>query len=158
MTDQPSEQRPAKTPVIVRTGRSHYRTTIEAGPHALLVDEPAAYGGTDTGPTPYDLIAAALGACTSVTLRMYADRKDWPLEEIAVRITHSKVHAVDEEQCETSATARLDLLEREIDLVGALSDEQRARLLEIADRCPVHRTLSAGVHVKTRLAPPPRPA
>ena len=110
-------------------------------------------GGEDLGPTPYDLLAAGLAACTTMTLRMYADRKGWPLEEVVARVRHAKLHAEDEKRCE-SGEARLDRLEREIELVGPLDVEQRARLLEIADRCPVHRSLEAGVCMETRLSDP----
>jgi uncharacterized OsmC-like protein/pimeloyl-ACP methyl ester carboxylesterase len=136
--------------VVART-QDGFQTEIQARHHALIADEPVAVGGTDLGPTPYDLIAAALGACTTMTLRMYADRKQWPLEEVVARLRHSRVHAEDEQRCETDEP-RLDHLEREITLVGPLDEAQRARLLEIADRCPVHRTLSAGVHIDTALA------
>ena len=111
-------------------------------------------GGTDTGPPPYDLLVAGLGACTSITLRMYADRKGWPLEAIVVRLQHKKIHARDCEDCETRV-GKVDRIERVIELHGPLSDEQRRRLLEIADRCPVHRTLHSEVKVETRLADGP---
>lgn len=137
--------------VSARTGQDGYVTEILARGHALLADEPAAVGGTDQGPTPYDLLAAALGACTTMTLRMYAQRKEWPLEEASVRLSHRKIHARDEEACE-HREARMDSLEREIALEGPLDEEQRARLMEIADRCPVHKTLSAGVVIETREA------
>lgn len=135
--------------VSARTGETGYMTEILARGHALLSDEPASVGGTDLGPTPYDLLAAALGACTTMTLQMYARRKEWPLEEASVQLTHRKIHARDEEECE-HRDARMDSLEREIALEGPLDDEQRARLMEIADRCPVHRTLSAGVVIETQ--------
>jgi uncharacterized OsmC-like protein/pimeloyl-ACP methyl ester carboxylesterase len=132
--------------VAVRTAAGAFRTEVLARGHSLIADEPAAVGGENLGPTPYDLLAAALGACTTMTLRMYADRKKWPLEEAVVRLEHSRIHAEDEEQVE-DGDARLDRIDREVTLVGPLDDEQRARLLEIADRCPVHRTLSAGVRI-----------
>lgn len=135
--------------VVARTAEG-YRTPILASGHALIADEPVAVGGTELGPTPYDLLASALGACTTMTLQMYARRKEWPLREAIVRLRHSKVHALDEEQCEHRA-ARMDQLDRSVELIGDLSDDQRARLLEIANKCPVHRTLEAGVVVKTEL-------
>lgn len=140
--------------VVTRTPGDGFRTDVLVRGHALTADEPRAVGGEDQGPTPYDLLAAALGACTSMTLGMYARRKGWPLEETTVRLRHEKIHARDEEACE-HREARLDRLEREIRLEGPLDDEQRGRLLEIADRCPVHRTLSAGVEIATRAAPEP---
>jgi uncharacterized OsmC-like protein/fermentation-respiration switch protein FrsA (DUF1100 family) len=134
--------------VSVRTAAGAFRTEILARGHSIIADEPAAVGGENLGPTPYDLLAAALGACTTMTLRMYADRKNWPLEEAVVRLQHSRIHAEDEEQLD-DGDARLDRLDRELTLVGPLDDQQRAGLLEIADRCPVHRTLSAGVRIET---------
>ena len=137
--------------VAARTATGAFRTEILARGHAIVADEPTAVGGDDLGPTPYDLLAAALGACTTMTLRMYADRKQWPLEEAMVKLTHSRVHAEDEERCEEGADARMDRLDRELTLIGPLTTEQKERLLEIADRCPVHRTLSAGVQIATTL-------
>ncbi|HEX6694907.1 MAG TPA: OsmC family protein [Longimicrobiales bacterium] len=137
--------------VTTQTGRS-YRTTAAAGRHSLVVDEPASLGGSDTGPTPYDLIAAALGACTAITLRMYADRKGWPLEAITVDVRHSRVHAVDDANCDTDENARIDRLHRTISLSGDLDAEQHAKLLEIADKCPVHRTLDRGIVIETVLS------
>ena len=143
----------AGSQVVVRTGREHYYTEVVASGHHLTVDEPESVGGTDRGGTPYDLLLGALGSCTSITLRMYADRKSWPLEEIVVRLTHAKIHATHCETCETTE-GKVDRIEREIELIGELTDEQRARLLEIADRCPVHRTLHSEILVETRLSSP----
>lgn len=143
----------AGSQVVVRTGREHYYTEVVASGHRLTVDEPESVGGTDRGGTPYDLLLGALGSCTSITLRMYADRKTWPLEEIVVRLSHAKIHASHCETCET-AEGKVDRIEREIELIGDLSGEQRARLLEIADRCPVHRTLHSEILVETRLYDP----
>jgi len=117
--------------------------------HAMLADEPLGIGD-DTGPAPYDFLLAALGTCTSMTVRMYADRKGWPLEDVAVRLAHSKIHAEDCANCETE-TGKIDTIEKELVLTGDLDDEQRQRLLEIADRCPVHRTLHSEIHVTTEL-------
>ncbi|MQY44309.1 alpha/beta fold hydrolase [Epibacterium sp. SM1969] len=122
---------------------------IQSGPHHhMLADEPKAYGGTNRGMSPYGFIAAGLGACTSMTIRMYARRKEWPLDSISVDVCHDKVHAQD---AAPGAPAKIDQFTRVIQLCGDLSDEQRQRLLEIADKCPVHRTLESGAKVVTRL-------
>ena len=133
--------------VVVETGSS-YTSEIWAQGHALVGDEPKQLGGDDAGPTPYDLVLAGLGACTGITLRMYADRKKWPLEGVVVSLDHDKVHAKDSEDCE-EGDARVDQVDRTVTLLGHLSDEQRERLMQIADRCPVHRTLDAGVRILT---------
>ena len=131
-----------------------FRQDIFAGPrHHAVADEPVAYGGTDSGMSPYGFLAAGLGACTSMTLRMYARRKGWPLAHVGVEVTHDKVHAQD-----ADTGGKADLFRRRITLEGMLDEAQRARLLEIADRCPVHRTLDAGARVETTLAPPVTPA
>lgn len=124
---------------------------VRMGRHTVRADEPVAYGGRDTGPSPYDLMVGALGACTNMTLRMYADRKGWPLEHVETRLRHSKVHAKDCATCETQE-GRVDRLERVVRLEGPLSTDQRERLLAMAERCPVHRTLEGEVEVLTRLA------
>ncbi|MEX2541411.1 MAG: bifunctional alpha/beta hydrolase/OsmC family protein [Trueperaceae bacterium] len=144
---------PLDNRVMARTERG-LRTEILADGFGLVADEPASLGGTETGPTPYDLLASALGACTTMTLRMYADRKGWPLLAAQVRVKHSKVHAEDsaEDSQGTTLGGKMDRFERELELLGALDDAQRARLLEIANRCPVHRTLEEGpTLISTRL-------
>jgi len=138
--------------VIVEGAGNAYRQDVTAGRHRLATDEPVTVGGTDAGPTSYDLLLAALGSCTSMTLGMYARRKGWPLETVRVRLRHSRIHASDCEDCETDPKAMIDRIDCEIELAGALDTAQRARLLEIADRCPVHRTLVAEVDIRTRLA------
>jgi putative redox protein len=136
--------------VVAEVGFGRYAQVVYDGKHRLTADEPAEAGGLDTGPDPYGLLMAALGACTSITLRMYADRKGWPLRHVAVRLRRSKVHAVDSAGCETK-TGKIDRIEREIELGGDLSEEQRRRLLEIADKCPVHETLTRRNEVVTSL-------
>jgi len=133
--------------VVVWTGRDKYRTEIISRGHRLIADEPVQVGGTDQGTTPYELLLAGLGACTSITLRMYADRKGWPLESITVRLNHKKVHAADCEECETGM-GKIDVITLELELSGPLDEEQRGRLIGIADRCPVHRTLHSEVIVR----------
>ena len=135
--------------VMVRTGEG-LCTEIEACGHELVADEPMSVGGADAGPTPYDYLLAALGGCTAMTLRMYADRKGWPLESVTVRLSQERVHAKDCEECETEE-GRIDRIEREIELEGSLEEEQRRRLLEIADKCPVHRTMQTEALVKNVL-------
>jgi putative redox protein len=136
--------------VTVVGGHSGLRQAISVGPHRLLADEPEASGGRDEGPDPYELLLAALGSCTNMTLRMYADRKRWSLKEIRVAVTHSKNYANDCLSCEQPA-AMLDRIDRRITLIGELSAEQRQRLLEIANLCPVHKTLTSRVDIKTEL-------
>lgn len=133
--------------VTVRT-ESGYRTDVLANGHSLVLDEPLSVGGTNLGPTPYDYLLAALGGCTSITLRMYADRKGWPLDSIVVHLNHNKIHAEDCEHCETQQ-GKIDHIDRRLELNGPLDREQRARLAEIANKCPVHKTLHSEIHVET---------
>jgi uncharacterized OsmC-like protein/pimeloyl-ACP methyl ester carboxylesterase len=138
--------------VVVRETRNgKFQQTVSAGPHRMLADEPVTAGGEDTGPGPYDFVLAGLGACTSMTMRLYADRKSLPLERVTVTLKHSKIHAEDCADCETKA-GMLDQIERVIAMEGALDAEQRERLMEIADKCPVHRTLTSEVHIVTHAA------
>jgi len=138
------------TVVVRETGEGPFTQSIDAGRHLLRADEPVDVGGGDSGPDPYDLLLAGLGACTSMTLRMYADRKGWQLERVTVSLTHSKIHAKDCAECETK-DGRIDRITRQIAIAGALDREQRAKLLEIADKCPVHRTLKSEVSIVTNL-------
>jgi putative redox protein len=138
--------------VVVReTRKSKFQQTVSIGPHRLLADEPIAAGGEDTGPGPYDFLLAGLGACTSMTMRLYADRKSLPLERVTVTLKHSRIHAEDCAECETKA-GMLDRIDRTIDIEGALDAGQRGKLMEIADKCPVHRTLSSEIHIVTHAA------
>jgi uncharacterized OsmC-like protein/pimeloyl-ACP methyl ester carboxylesterase len=138
--------------VVVRETRaSKFQQTVTSGPHQMLADEPVAAGGADTGPGPYDLLLSALGACTSMTMRMYADRKSLPLERITVTLKHNKIHAEDCAECETRE-GLIDQIDRVIAIEGALDADQHKRLMEIADKCPVHRTLTSEVRILTREA------
>ena len=136
--------------VVASVGRS-LAQRIRAGRHELRADEPVPSGGSDSGPDPYALLLAALGACTSMTLRMYADRKGWPLEGVVVRLSQAKVHARDCADCVDKDSARVTRITREIELSGPLTAEQKKRLVEIAERCPVHLTLARGSEVQARL-------
>ena len=137
--------------VIVRGAATGFAQKITAGPHQFVSDEPTSVGGTDSGPTPYDLLLAALGSCTSMTIAMFARRKQWPLEHVTVHLRQSRVHSEDCAACETHM-ATLTLIERDIELEGALDEAQRAQLLAIANRCPVHLTLTSQMNIRTRLA------
>jgi len=138
--------------VVVRETRaSKFLQTVTTGPHQMLADEPVAAGGEDTGPGPYDFLLAGLGACTSMTMRMYADRKSLPLDRVTVTLKHSKIHAEDCAECETRE-GMLDQIDRVIGIEGALDADQRKRLMEIADKCPVHRTLTSEIRIVTKAA------
>lgn len=148
--DEVRDGREAGEQVVVRTAGGSFQTEVWASGHHLLADEPVKVGGTDTGPNPYDYLAIALGTCTTMTLQVYAERKGWPLEEAVVHMHHDKIHAEDCAHCETEE-GKVDRLDRLIELHGPLGADQKARLLEIANRCPVHRTLTTDIDVQTRI-------
>ena len=137
---------------VMEAGDGKFAQTIYAGQHRLRADEPVELGGADSGPSPYDLLVAALGACTAMTVRLYADRKQIPLERVIVDLKHGKVHAADCAECETRE-GTIDRIDRVVTIEGPLDDAQRAKLLEIADKCPVHRTLKSEIWISTHLAP-----
>jgi putative redox protein len=136
---------------VVETGEGKFTQDVFVGRHRLRADEPVALGGNDSGPDPYGLLLAALGTCTAMTLRLYAERKQLQLERVSVALTHRKVHAADCAECATRE-GKIDRIERELTLVGNLDENDRKALLEIADKCPVHRTLTSEVRIETRLA------
>jgi putative redox protein len=140
----------AATEVVVRGSAAGFAQEITAGSHRIFADEPKEQSGENAGPSPYELLAAALGACTSMTLGMYARRQHWPLASVMVRLRHSKIHAKDCADCDTQ-DEMLDRIDRDIELTGDLTGEQRQKLLEIADKCPVHRTLTRGMRIFSRL-------
>ena len=142
---------PIEGVLVEETRNGKFEQAIIAGPHRYLADEPVSVGGNGSGPSPYEYLLAGLGACTSMTIRLYADLKKIPLERVSVLLKHDKIHAVDCEECETKE-GKIDRIDREIRLEGELSAEQRARLFEIADKCPVHRTLHSEISIKTRAA------
>ena len=147
----PAAATEAEGPIrVAETGQGRYEVSVEIGRHGFLADEPSGVGGGDTGPDPYELVTAGLGACTAMTLRMYANRKGWPLDRVSVELTHEKDHADDCEHCEKGR--KVDIFQRTLKIEGDLDDDQRARLLEIADKCPVHKTLMEPVMVRTRLS------
>lgn len=133
--------------VIVRGAASGFAQTVEVDGRQFAADEPTEVGGGGTGPTPYDLLLAALGTCTSMTVGYYARSRKWPLEDVTVRLSHERVHETDCENC-AEHVLRLDRINVAIDLHGALDDEQRKKLIEIAERCPVHRTLTSKIDIK----------
>jgi uncharacterized OsmC-like protein len=139
------------TVLVVENGNGVFGQDLLDGRHRLLADEPQSVGGNDAGPNPYELLLMSLGACTSMTLRMYARRKQLPLSRVAVRLRHARIHAADCAECETK-TGFVDRIDRDIVLEGPLDAEQRKRLLQIADMCPVHRTLTSEISIVTKLA------
>jgi putative redox protein len=136
------------TAIVASTGQGKFEQMLLDGRHTLIADEPVSAGGADVGPGPYELLVMSLGACTSMTVHLYAARKKWPLEQCVVRLRHTKVYGEDCADCE-NPKSMIDRIYREIEFVGVLDAEQRSRLLEIADHCPVHRTLSAKIDIKT---------
>lgn len=138
--------------VLVKVGPEALLADVQAGRHTWFVDEPVAVGGQDRGPTPYDLLLSALGACTAITLRLYASQKKWPLEGIEVRLRHQRVHQQDCEQCEQPGHM-LEEVQKELRLLGPLTEEQRQRLETISQKCPVQKTLMSGLRIVTRLVP-----
>ncbi|HEX8359968.1 MAG TPA: OsmC family protein [Longimicrobium sp.] len=147
------------TEIVTRTAGDGYRTEIDAAGFKMVADEPAGVGGTGAGPSPYDLLLASLGACTGMTLRMYASRKGWPLEEVTVALREARDYAADCENCD-KPDARITQLDREITVGGPLDDAQRERLLHISNQCPVHKSLEGAFHIRTtlRAADPAVPA
>lgn len=141
---EPTDLRFGEVEAVVEDG---FRTHLRAGRHEWVADEPISVGGTDDGPSPYDLLLAGLGACTAMTLRMYADRKGWALEAVRVHLRHERIHAQDCVAC--TEADRIDWMERRITLEGDLDEAQRGRLLEMAERCPVHRTLTGTIRIET---------
>lgn len=136
--------------VLVEGADGPFGQAVRSGPHVLRADEPVEAGGNDTGPGPYAYLLAALGTCTAMTVRLYARQKKWPLTDVKVRLSHDRIHATDCAECETKE-GRIDRIEKVIELVGRLDDQQRQRLLEIAGRCPVHRTLVSEIVIQSRL-------
>jgi putative redox protein len=135
--------------VIVHGTAAGFAQEIEIGSHELYADEPVSFGGTESGPSPYDLLLAALGSCTSMTIGFYARKRSWPLEKIIVSLRHSRIHAADCEDCETKE-GKIDRIDLDIQLTGSLTDEQRAKLIDVAGKCPVHQTLTSEINIKTR--------
>jgi putative redox protein len=137
--------------IVVRGDARSFKQEVTAGKHRLVADEPASAGGVDAGPDPYDYLLAALGVCTSMTIGFYARRHQLPLENITVSLSHSRIYAMDCEECETKE-GMVDRIDVEVELTGSLSDAQRAKLMEIAAKCPVHRTLTSEINIRLRTA------
>jgi len=135
---------------VIVSSVGYLKQQITDGAHTFLADEPLEAGGSDAGPDPYSLLLGALGACTAMTLQIYARRKEWPLEQVEVSLKHSRIHAGDCDDC-VATDGKIEQIERYISLTGKLNKEQKARLLEIAERCPVHKTLASGVSIKSYL-------
>ena len=140
----------AGTVIVASTGTGSFEQIMLDGRHSLYADEPVATGGGDAGPGPYELLLMSLGSCTSITIDLYAARRRWPLEQVVVRLRHDRVHAEDCADCE-DPYSMLDWIELGVELIGPLDDGQRARLLQIAEKCPVHRTLTSKIDIRTSL-------
>lgn len=150
MTDTPDKS------VLVKVGQEALLADVQAGRHTWFIDEPVAVGGQDLGPTPYDLLLSALGACTAITLRLYANQKKWPLEAVEVRLRHQRVHRQDCDKCEMPGEM-LEEVQKELRLIGPLTEEQRQRLELISQKCPVQKTLMSGLRIVTNLIPANQP-
>jgi putative redox protein len=151
-TDVLQSSAAAGTVVVASTGTGMFQQVMLDGRHVLYADEPVAAGGNDTGPGPYELLLMALGSCTSMTVHLYAAGKKWPLEQVVVTLSQERAHARDCANCEDKS-AMIHRIYTKVELIGALDDTQRARLLEIADKCPVHRTLTSRIEIQSALAP-----
>ena len=153
-TDKPQGEEAIEHVRVMETGEGKFQNSVQAGRHRLFADEPESVGGLDSGPSPYDFLSVALGACTSMTLRLYAQHKKLDIGRIGVDVSHAKIHARDCDECtdeEREGSGRIDRFERVISVEGDIADDLRDKLLEIADKCPVHRTLEAGAKVKSTL-------
>jgi putative redox protein len=139
---------PAGTVIVASTGAGLFEQVLLDGRHTLQADEPVSAGGGDRGPGPYELLLMALGSCTSMTINLYASRKKWPLEQVVVRLKHSRVHAEDCADCE-NPKSMIERVDKSVELIGSLDETQRTRLLQIADQCPVHRTLLSKFEIRT---------
>ena len=139
---------PAGTVIVASTGAGLFEQVLLDGRHTLQADEPVSAAGGDRGPGPYELLLMALGSCTSMTINLYASRKKWPLEQVVVRLKHSRVHAEDCADCENSKSM-IERVDKSVELIGSLDETQRTRLLQIADQCPVHRTLMSKFDIRT---------
>jgi uncharacterized OsmC-like protein len=134
--------------VVVRGGAQGFLQAITAGRHTFTADEPVASGGTDKGPTPYNLLVAALGSCMSMTIALYARTRKWPLESVVIQLRHSRIHAKDCADCVTKDDTLIDRIDAAVQLTGTLTPDQRSKLMEIAHKCPVHRTLKSEINIQ----------